>query len=223
VARAADIPIQALSAIRRLLGSLAEGPVVIRARPSAAGLLRGRIDVVRAELRGVATSGLVVDEVVVRGTNVYVVPGLPARLRADSTTIGVTVLQRSVDRWLGSNLLPFAVTLDEDTLRGRTAIAGFSMGEIELEVATSGGWIVLRPRSATVMGVGAPGVGLFRGLLPLPRLPEGTRLDRVRHGPGRITLIFDTGPLDEPLTPSLGDRLRQRLYIGAGPPPDAPR
>ena len=214
MARAADIPIQAVGAIRRLLGPLADGPVLIRARPTAAGLLRGRIDVVRAELRGVATSGLVVDEVILRGTDVHVVPGLPARLRAGSLTIGVTVLQESIDRWLGSNLLPFSVTLDEDAVRGRTSVAGLSMGEVELEVANSGGWIVLRPRSATMMGVETPAVGLFRGLLPLPRLPDGTRLDRVRHGPGRITLIFDTGPLDEPLTPSLGDRLRQRLAIG---------
>jgi hypothetical protein len=198
---------------------VARRPIDVRLRPSVDGVVGGRLDEIEVEVRGFATTGLVVDRTRVRATRVGLRPGLPARLVADQLELTVTVGEAAVNRWLRTDLGPFRVHLEPDGGVVRTSVAGLTVNEVSTELAVDGRWLRLQPRRASVMGVPAPMSRLFRGYLPLPALPAGARLGRVEHGDREISVTVDLGQLDEPIDLGLTDRLARRIWLSDLHPP----
>lgn len=202
-------------------GVVARRPVDVRLRPSLDGVVGGRLDEVRVELQGIATTGLVIDRVRFRSTRVGVRPGLPPRLVAESLEVTSTVRESSVNRWLRTDLGPFRIHLEPDGVVVRTSVAGLTVNEVSTELVVEGRWLKLRPRRAAVFGVPTPMTRLFRGYLPLPALPAGARLGRVEHGDGEISVTVDLGSVDEPMDLGLVDRLARRVRLADLDPPGA--
>jgi hypothetical protein len=200
---------------------LARRPLQVRVRPSVGGLLTGRLDEVEVELRGVATTGLLFERVVVRVTGARARPGFPARLQADTMEMTSTVTEDAVNRWLRTDLGPFRIRLRDDGAVVRTSVAGLTVNEVSTELDVEGRWLRLRPRRAEVLGVPAPMARLFRGYLPLPALPSGARLGRVAHGDGEVSVTVDLGPLDEPIDAGLTERLLRRTRLSTLTTPGA--
>jgi hypothetical protein len=193
------------------LQALSHPPV--RARSSPASLLRGRIDVLVFELRGLDVTGLAVDRLVTRAENVRIEPGLPPRFVAESVGMKATVSQAGVDRWVKRSRLPVKLRLTPEGVVTRTGLGGVALGEVTTQLDGAGGFLELRPTKASVLGVASPVMPPLPGYLPLPPLPAGARLRRVDHDDGTLTAWFDLGAVDEPVTPDLPRRLAKRLAL----------
>ena len=201
------------------LSQLAGRPVSVRVD---AGLdaLRGRIRSIDAELNEVELGGLVVDHLLVRLTDVEIVPGIPPRVRVPSVNVAVTVTQRGIDRWLLRERLPLRMRLGARGLATAFSLDTFGLGEIETELAVSGGWLQLRPRRAGMIDLPEVAREFFSGYLPLPRLPAGARLDALQHEPRELTAHLVLPGLDEALGAGLASRVRARFF--PAPDPDPP-
>ena len=105
----------------------------------------------------------------------------------------------------------FRLALDDTSLTVQTKLAGFPVGELEARLDVVGGWFVLKPKRAKVLGVPAYAASLFRTFLPLPPLPEDARLMAIDHEPGLLRLTFEADDFEERVTPGLVDRLRKRV------------
>ncbi len=110
--------------------------------------------------------------------------------------------------------LPVRLTLTPSGVHARTSLAGVSLSEVDCELEVRGPFLGLRPQRASMLGVPAPIVGMFRGYLPLPPLPMGARLQRVDPDHGRLTAWFSLDDVDEPLTPRVARVLQRRLLPG---------
>ncbi len=176
------------------------------------GLLRGRIDVLKIEVPALSISGLVVDRFVLRAENVGIVPGFPPRLQAGPVGFKAVVSQENVDRWTRSARLPLRLRLTETGIVTTTGVRGIKVSEIESELDVAGPLIRLRPQKATMLGVSTQLVKLFRGYLPLPPLPRDAQLDAVHHADGELSASFIIDEVDEPLTPEVAKRLRDKLF-----------
>lgn len=192
---------------------IARRPVDVRLVPSVEGVFGGRLDEVRIELRGIATTGLVIDRALVRATKVGVRPGFPARLVAEHLEVTGTVGEQAANRWLRTDLGPFRVHLEPDGAVVRTSVAGLTVNEVSTELAVDGRWLRLRPQRASVLGVPTPMTRLFRGYLPLPALPAGARLGGIEHREGEISVTFDLGSVDEAIDLGLTERLARRIRL----------
>ena len=192
----------------------ANRPVKLRFKASPLGVAQGRFEVVVVELTSLPVAGLVLDRVVVRGEDVRMQPGLPARLRVASLGVKAVIAQPDVDRWVKASHLPFRLDLCDEGVKMRAGLAGIKMGELLTQVEVEGSLLTLRPVRAEVLGRHAPLVSLLRGYLPLPPLPAGARLANVVHNDGELAAFFDLGEVDEPITPGLARRLRKRLLFG---------
>ncbi len=196
------------------VGALVRRPVSVRAVPSVEGVLSGRLDRLEVDLSGVATAGLTVDRLTLSATGVRIRPGLPPRVQADDLRARATVTEASVNGWLRTVRGPARVRLGADGMAVTVSAAGIDLHEVLTRVEVDGRWVVLRPRSASFLGMAAPAAGLFRGYLPLPPLPAGARLLAVDHTEGELSARLSFGPLDEPLEPGLPARLRRRFQLG---------
>ena len=181
--------------------------------------LRGRIRSVDAELGEVELGGLVVDHLLVRASGIEIVPGTPPRLRVPRVNVAATITQRGIDRWLLREGLPLRVRLGARGLATAFSLDTFGLGEIETELAISGGWLQLRPRRAGMIDLPEVARRVFSSYLPLPRLPAGARLEALQHEPRELTAHLVLPGLDEPLGTGLASRIRARFF----PDPPAPR
>jgi hypothetical protein len=183
-------------------------PIRPRIRTSAAGLLRGELDIVQVEVPAVLAAGLVLDRLVVRAERVRVAPGLPPRLQARPVGIRAYVSQANVDRWTRTARLPLKLTLTHEGVVVTTGVGGIRVGEVLTELEVAGPFVRLAPKRATIAGLPTPLVRFMRGYLPLPPLPRGAHLTEVRPGDGVLAVTFQIEELDEPLTPDIARRLR---------------
>jgi len=200
------------------MSQLAGRPVSVRVD---AGLetLRGRIRSVDAELTEVEVGGLIVDHLLVRVADVEIVPGVPPRVRVPSVNVAVTVTQRGIDRWLLRERLPLRMRLGARGLAAAFSLDTLGLGEIETELAVSGGWLQLRPRRAGMIDVPEVAREIFSGYLPLPRLPAGARLDALQHEPRELTAHLVLPGLDQPLGAGLAARIRAQFFPDTDKPP----
>src|SRR3954452_9863797 len=193
------------------LSRVVRRPVKVRAKVSPVAALLGSVDVIVFELGDLELAGLEVERIVVHAENVRIQPGFPPRLRTGEIGFKTTVAQDAVDKWTHRTHLPVRLELTEEGIIVKTSVRGFSISEVATNIAVSGHFVTLRPRRASIVGVPAPVVGMFRGFLPLPPLPRGARLSRVEHEFGKLTAWFALDDIDQPLTPAIARRLRPSL------------
>lgn len=193
------------------LSRVARRPVKVRAKVSPVAAMLGSIDVIVFELGELEMAGLEVERIVVRAENVRIQPGFPPRLRTGKIGFKGTVAQDAIDRWTKRTHLPVRMNLTEEGIIVKTSVRGFSISEVATEVAVSGHFLTLRPKRASIVGLPAPVVGMFRGFLPLPPLPRGARLSKVDHEAEKVTAWFALDDIDQPLTPAIARRLRPSL------------
>lgn len=188
--------------------SVLDHPVRPRVKVSTAGLLRGEIDVFKVEIPAVLAAGLVVDRLVVRAERLRIAPGLPPRVRAGPVTLRAYVCQEQVDRWTRTARLPIRVLLTPEGVMMTAGVRGIRMGEVLADLEVHGPFLQLAPKRMTIAGLPAPLVRFFRGYLPLPPLPKGSRISEVHPGDGELEVTFALEHIDEPLTPDIARRLR---------------
>lgn len=182
-------------------------PIRPRVKVSAAGMLRGELDVVKITIPAVLAAGLVLDRIIIRAEHVRVAPGLPPHLQAGPVTLRACVSQDNVDRWVRTARLPIRLVLADDGVVLSTGVRGFKMSETLADLEVAGRFLRLAPKRMTIVGLPTPLVRFVRGYLPLPPLPRGARITDVRHGEGELAVTFALEHLDEPLTPDIIKRL----------------
>ncbi len=195
----------------QLVSRYLEQPVKASWEGGAADLLRGSFDDARIELGGLATAWMSLDGVILSARRAELKPGVPATIRVESPSLLVSVGQRDVARWVERFQLPFELHLTERGLLARAKVAGLPLGEVEARLQVVGGWFVLQPQRASLLGVPNYAAWLFRTYLPLPPLAEGARLEEIGHEAGRLRLRFEIESFEEDITPGLMRRLRGRL------------
>jgi hypothetical protein len=183
-------------------------PIRPRVKMTAAGMLRGELDVVKVEVPAVFAAGLVLDRLVVRAEHVRITPGLPPHLHAGPVTLRAYVSQGNVDRWTHTARLPIRVSLTSEGVMLTTGLRGFKMSETLADLEVSGRFLRLAPKRMTIVGLPTTLVRFFRGYLPLPPLPKGARITEVRPGDGELAVTFALEHVDEPITPDIARRLR---------------
>jgi hypothetical protein len=188
-------------------------PLRPRVKVSAAGLVRGRLDLVKLELPAYSVAGLVVDHFVVRAEHLRVIPGIPPVLVAAPVRLRAVVSQENVDRWTRQLHLPFRLRLDQEGVVTTTGFGGIRVTEILTTPDISGGFLRLRPQRASLLGVPTPLVRFLRGYLPLPPLPRDAVLESVTPGDGELALDLRIDEFRQPLTPDVRKRLRQVLDL----------
>ena len=214
-ARRAEPPLAAslLALIDATSSRIIDHPIRPRIKASAAGMLRGELDVVKIEVPAVLAAGLVLDRLVIRAERVRIAPGLPPRLQATPVGLRAYVSQGNVDRWVRTSRLPLRVALTPEGVVLTTGVAGIRMGEVLAELQVAGPFLRLEPKRMTIAGVATPMIRFFRGYLPLPPLPRGAHITDVRPGDGELAVTFQIDELDEPITPDIARRLRRFARI----------
>lgn len=200
-----------------LLDAVSEATLGRPLRPqiklSLAGIVRGEIDLLKAELPAYAVAGLVVDRFVVRAERVRVRPGLPPVLVAGPVRLKAVVSQSNVDRWTRDLRLPVRLRLTEDGVVTTTGLGGIRVSELITEPTVVGGFLQLRPTRVSLLGVPTTLVRFLRGYLPLPPLPRSARLDAVEPADGELAVSFVIDRFEQPLTPDVTARLRSLLDL----------
>ncbi len=187
---------------------LIDHPIRPRVKMTAAGMLRGELDVVKIEVPAVLAAGLVIDRLVIRAEHVRITPGLPPHLQAGPVSLRAYVTQSNVDRWTRTAHLPIRLALTTDGVMLTTGVRGFKMSETVADLEVAGRFLRLQPKRMTIVGLPTPLVRFLRGYLPLPPLPRGARITEVRPGDGELAVTFELEHLDEPLTPDIARRVR---------------
>jgi LmeA-like phospholipid-binding len=187
---------------------IVDHPIRPRVKMTAAGLLKGELDVVKVEVPAVLAAGLVLDRLVVRAEHVRIAPGLPPRLQAGPVSLRAYVSQENVDRWTRTARLPIRLSLTTDGVMLTTGVRGFKMSETVADLEVSGRFLRLAPKRMTIVGLPTTLVRFFKGYLPLPPLPKGARITDVRPGDGELAVTFTLEHVDEPITPDIAKRLR---------------
>ena len=203
-------------AIDQLISSYLKQPVKVSWESGTADVLRGSFDSPRIELAGLATAWLPLERVVLQASHARFVPGVPAKLEVEAPQIEITLGQAALDKWLSRFELPFRLALGDKGMTLHTEIAGFPVGEFETRLEVVGGWFVLSPRRASILGVPGYVSSLFRTYLPVPPLSEDTRLIEIGHRRGELILGFEVRDLVEDITPGLVSRLQRRLIPFGG-------
>ncbi len=188
-------------------------PLRPRMKVSVAGLLRGEVDLLKLELPAYAVAGLIVDRFIVRAEHLRVAPGIPPTLLAGPVGLRAVVSQDNVDQWTRQLRLPVRLQLTEEGVVTTAGFGGIRMTEILTTPDISGGFLRLRPKRASLLGVPTPLVRFLRGYLPLPPLPRDAVLESVIPGDGEITLSFRIEEFRQSLTPDVRKRLRQLLDL----------
>jgi hypothetical protein len=214
-ARPPEPPLAAslLALIDATASRVLDHPIRPRVKASAAGLLRGELDVVKVEIPAVLAAGLVLDRLSVRAERVRVVPGLPPRLRAGPVGIRAFVCQDNVDRWTRASHLPMRIGLTSDGVVLTTGVGGFRMGEVLADLEVAGPFLRLAPKRVRIAGMPTLLVRFLRGYLPLPPLPRGAHITGLAHGDGELAVTFRLEQVDEPLTPDVARRLRSLSHL----------
>ncbi len=197
--------------VDQLFSTYLKQPVKASWEGSASDLLRGTFQDARIELGGIATAWLPLEGVVLSARRVDFQPGMPARIRVEEPRLTAIVAQRDVDQWLSRTQLPFELKLTEGGIVARAEVAGLNVAEIEVRLEVRGGWFILQPQRASLLGIPNYVAWLFRTYLPLPPLAEGAKFEEIGHETGRLRLAFEVDDFEEDLTPGLLGRLRERV------------
>jgi hypothetical protein len=203
-------------AIDQWLSSYLELPVKLAFEGSVGDALRGTFDGVSLEIAGVATAWLPLERIRLAAARATLTPGLPATLAVEEPVVSLTVAQRDFDRWQRGSQLPFRVSLGEKGLSVNTGIAGVVISEFEAQLEVVGGWFVLRPRRASILGIPNQLASWLRAYLPLPPISPDARLSGIEHSAGRLTLHFSIKDFEEKVSPGMLQRLRKRLLPWVG-------
>jgi hypothetical protein len=166
----------------------------------------------KLQFAGIATAWMHLEQVVWRAGELRFVPGLPAKIYVQAPSIEMVVGQHEVDRWREQFSLPFRLELAETGIVVHTKLAGFPLGEFETGLDVVGGWFVLEPKRATVLGVPGYVSSLFRTYLPVPPLSKEIRLDSIEHESGLLRIRFAIDDFDEEVSPGLLVRLQKRFF-----------
>jgi len=137
-------------------------------------------------------------------------------LAVEEPVVSITVGQRDLDRWQSGSQLPFRLSLGEKGLIVNTGVAGVVISEFEAQLEVAGGWFVLRPRRASILGIPSQLASWLRAYLPLPPISPEARLSGIDHAPGKLTLHFSISDFEENITRGLLQRLRKRLLPWMG-------
>jgi hypothetical protein len=197
--------------VDQLFSTYLKQPVKASWEGSPSDLLRGSFAEARIELGGIATAWLPLEGVVLSARHIDFQAGMPARIRVEEPRLTAIVGQRDVDRWLSGTQLPFELKLMERGIVARAEVAGLNVAEIEVQLEVLGGWFILQPRRASLLGIPNYVAWLFRTYLPLPPLAKGARFEEIGHEPGRLRLAFEVDGFEEDLTPGLLGRLQERV------------
>jgi hypothetical protein len=203
-------------AIDQWLSSYLEMPVKLSFEGSVGDALRGTFEGVGIEVAGVATAWLPLERIALHAERATLTPGLPARLAVSGPVVSITVGQRDLDRWQGGSQLPFRLSLGEKGLGVNAGVGGLVITEFEAQLDVVGGWFVLRPRRASILGIPNQLASWFRAYLPLPPISPEARLSGIDHAAGRITLHFTINDFEEEILPGMLERLRKRLLPWVG-------
>ncbi|MCP5058132.1 MAG: hypothetical protein GY937_15610 [bacterium] len=203
-------------AIDQVLSTYLRQPVRLSWKGAIADTILGTFERPRVELGGLATAWVPFEEVVLDADKVTFQPGVPARLAIEAPRVELAVGQAEIDKWMGRLQLPFRLLLEETSLIAKTRIAGFPVGELEARLDIVGGWFVLKPRRASILGIPGALAPLFRTYLPLPPLPQDARLVAIDHEPGLLRLTVEADDFEERITPGLVGRLQKRMMPGPG-------
>jgi hypothetical protein len=195
-----------------LVGSYLTLPVAISWREARGIPIPDRFIGAKLELQGLATAWVNLEQIVWRAEQVRFVPGLPARLQLQTPSIELVIGQKELDRWLDQFNLPYRLELGDNGLIVHTEIAGFPLAQFETRLQVTGGWFVLEPKSASILGVPSYVSSLFRSYLPLPPLSKETRLAAIEHEPQRLRVRFALDDFEEEVTPGILQRLRKRFF-----------
>lgn len=163
------------------------------------------------EFSGLATVWLNLRRVVWRAKEVRFIPGMPATVEVTGPRVEIAIDKGDLTRWLRRFELPYRVELTDDAIVVHTELAGFPVAELEAHLEVVGGWFVLQPRRASILGVPNYVASLFRTYLPIPPLAGDTRLESIRHEPDLLRLTFALPDFKERVTPGLLPRLQKRL------------
>lgn len=188
-----------------------ERPTTLRWRASALDLVQGRAELVTLGLTEVEVGPLVVDRAVLRLHEPRVVPGVPPRVVGGPAQVKATLGQGNLDRWAGRVGLPLRLELVPEGIRTSTGVGSFRVAAALTELEVVDGHLRLAPRRAGPVGLPPALQALVSSSLPLPELPEGTRLVDIEHAEGRVSVHFEVDEVDEPVDPGMGRRLRQEL------------
>lgn len=188
-----------------------ERPTTLRWRASALDLVQGKAEVATMGLTDLEVGGLVIDKAVLRLEDPRVVPGVPPRLQGGPAEVKATLGQDNLDRWTGRVALPVRLELTPDGVRTSTGLGSLRVAAALTEVAVVEGRLRLIPVKAGPVGLPPSLTSLLSGNLPLPELPPGTRLTKVEHGEGTVSLRMEVDHVDEPIDVGMGRRLKKEL------------
>lgn len=198
-------------AIDELVGRYLRRPVRVSWGGEALDPLRGVLHDADVQLAGLATEWIRLEGVRLRADRVRLVPGLPAKLDVQGANVELQVGQGELDRRLSRLELPFRVRLGDKGVTASFRVAGIDWTELDTRLEVIGGWFVLRPRRARVLGIPAYVLPLLRMYLPIPPMSPHARFAGVRHAEGELGLRFDFEDFVESLTPDIGARLQRKL------------
>ena len=201
----------AASVIDQLVSSYFELPVHIDWERASGMPFPDRFDNASLRFSGLATAWMDLKQVVWRAAHVRFVPGMPATVRVTGPQVEIAVGKDEITRWLQRFELPYRVELSNDAIVLHTELAGMPVAELEARLEVIGGWFVLQPKRASILGVPNYVASLFRTYLPLPPLAGNTRLESIRHEPDVLRLTFGLEDFEEQVTPGLLPRLQKRL------------
>lgn len=208
--------------IEQLISSYFELPVRVDWKNAAGMPFPDRFDEPELRFSGLATAWMNLQQVVWRAEHVRFQPGMPATVQVRAPRVEVAVGKDDFARWLKRFELPYRVELTDDAIVLHTEVGGFPVAELEARLEVVGGWFLLQPKRASILGMPNYVAALFRTYLPIPPLAGNTRLESIRHEPDSLRLTFELEDFEEQVTPGLLARLQKRLMptldMGLGNP-----
>jgi len=198
--------------IDELLSSYLKIPVVMYWDKSSGIPFPDRFEGARVEFQGIATQWLELQQITCAADQVRIVHGLPARLLVSNPGLEIVIGQQAIDRWMSRFQLPYRLELGEEALTVHTEIAGFPLAQFETSIDVVGGWFVLKPERASILGVPSYVSSIFRTYLPIPPLSSESQLTGVAHEAGSLRLQFSLDDFEEEISPGLLLRLRRRFF-----------
>lgn len=199
------------STIDHLVSSYFELPVRVHWRSARGMPFPDELDEATLELSGLATAWIDLKQVTWHARHVRFTPGMPASIRVTGPRVTIAVGKEELARWLTRFELPYRLELTEDAIVIHTELAGFPVAELEARLDVVGGWFLLEPRRASILGVPNYLASLFRTYLPLPPLAGDTKLESIHHERDLLRLTFALEDFEEQVTPGLLLRLQKRL------------
>jgi hypothetical protein len=198
-------------AIDRLLSTYLKQPAKVSWEGALGDSVRGIFEGARIELAGVSVMALPFDRLVLESDRFQITPGIPASIEVIGPRIEISIDQRQLDRWLRRARSPFALDLQEEGIEFQMDLRGFQISRVLTTLEIVGGWVVLKPKHAEVLGLRSRLASLFRTYLPMRRLAPQTRLTAIRHAKGAIRAELTLDDFEDEITPGLVDRLQSQF------------